>query len=150
MRRYAALEKVIVPVVNSLDYQFVGLEYVPQGKRSVVRLFIDKPGGVTADDCVRAGRRVNAVLGVEGGLPGDYTLEVSSPGLDRLLFTEEQLQAQIGKRVSVHLQVPIEDRKNFKGTLQTVQGGRVVIEVDGQDVTFSFTDIDRARLVPEW
>lgn len=150
MRRHVALEKVIVPVIEDLGYQFAGLEYVPQGKRVIIRLYIDKPGGVNTDDCARVSRRVNAVLSVEGGFVGDYVLEVSSPGLDRLLFTEEQFKEHIGKWVTVHLQVPIEGRKNFKGRLQTVQNGQIGIRVDEQDFTLSFIDIDRARLVPEW
>lgn len=150
MRRHMVLEKILVPIVNELGYQFAGAEYIPQGKRSVIRLYIDKAGGVTAEDCGRVSRRVNAVLSVEGGFAGDYTLEVSSPGLDRLLFTEEQFEAQIGKLVSIHLQVPIEGRKNFKGKLQMVKEGQIGIRVDEKDLTLSFVDIDRARLVPEW
>lgn len=150
MRRHLALEKVVSPVVRNLDYEFVGMEYVPQNKRPLIRLYIDKPGGVSAEDCGRVGRQVNAVLSVEGGFAGDYLLEVSSPGLDRLLFTEAQIAQQVGKLISVHLVAPIEGRKNFKGRLERVEKGQIGLLVDEKEVILSFSDIDRARLVPEW
>lgn len=150
MRRQLALEKVILPVVNNFGYEFVGLEYVPQPKRPVIRLYIDKPGGVTADDCERVNRQVNAILSVEAGVNGDYALEVSSPGLDRLLFTEKQFAEQVGKNVTIRLLVPIDGRKNFTGKLETVQAGQIGLQVDEEKITFPFVDIDRARVVPEW
>ncbi len=150
MRRHLALEKVVSPVVTNLNYEFVGMEYVPQNKRPLIRLYIDKPGGVSAEDCGRVGRQVNAVLSVEGGFAGDYLLEVSSPGLDRLLFTEAQIAQQVGKLISVHLVAPIEGRKNFKGRLERVEKGQIGLLVDEKEVILSFSDIDRARLVPEW
>lgn len=150
MRRHVALEKVIVPVVNNSGYEFIGLEYVPQPKRAMIRVYIDKVGGVTAEDCGRVGRQINAVLSVEGGVTGDYALEVSSPGFDRLLFTEKQFEEQLGKRVSVRLLIPVEGRKNFTGTLEAVRGGQIELLVDEEKVKFPFLDIDRARLVPEW
>ncbi len=150
MRRHLVLEKVITPVVNDLGCTLVGLEHLPHGKRSVVRLYIDKPGGVKVEDCERVSRRVNAVLSVENVISGDYLLEVSSPGLDRLLFTEDQFAEQIGKLVMIHLIAPIQGRKNYKGRLKAIQGDQIHLVVDEVEVTLSFADIDRARIVPEW
>ena len=115
MRRHAALENLIAPIVGSLGLTWVGLQYFPQGKRSVLRLFIDKPGGLSVEDCGRVSRQVDTVLSVEKPITGEYTLEVSSPGLDRLLFSLEQCHEQIGKIVSVQLVAPKAGARNFKG-----------------------------------
>ena len=150
MQRHWRLEQVISPIVNNLGYTFVGLEYSPQGKRSVIRIYIDKQGGVTAGDCERVSRQVNAVLSVEGVVSEDYLLEVSSPGLDRLLFTPAQFAEQIGKLVSIRLIASLQGRKNYKGRIQAVQGDQITILVEENEITFSFPEIDRARIVPEW
>lgn len=150
MRQHAALEKLIAPIVDSLGLTWVGLQYFPQGKRSILRLFVDKPGGVSVDDCARVSRQVNAVLSVENPIPGEYTLEVSSPGLDRLLFSVEQCREQIGKMVSIQLVVPKAGKRNFKGRLERVEGSLLTLLMDTGEVTFVFEDISEVRLVPEW
>jgi len=153
MRRHEALEKVILPVVNGFGYQWVGLQYFPQGKKSILRLYIDKPGGIMLEDCAEVSRQVDAVLGVENLIKGEYTLEVSSPGLDRLLFTPAQCAEFIGRKVSIRLVAPMEGKRNFKGDLQSVKDDALCILTEGTDrkeITLSFTDIDEARLVPEW
>jgi ribosome maturation factor RimP len=150
MRRYEELEKVILPIVSGFGYTWVGLQYFPQGKRSILRLYIDKPGGITLDDCERVSRQVDAVLNVENTIKGDFTLEVSSPGIDRILFTAAQCEEYIGKDISVRMNVPIEGRRNFKGKLQSVQNDRLCILSEGKEITLSFIDISEARLVPEW
>lgn len=150
MRRYEELEKVILPIVSGFGYTWVGLQYFPQGKRSILRLYIDKPGGVTLDDCERVSRQVDAVLEVENPIKGDFTLEVSSPGIDRILFTVAQYEEYIGKDISVRMNVPIEGRRNFKGKLQSVQNDNICILSEGKEITLSFIDISEARLVPEW
>lgn len=150
MRRHAELEKVIVPIVNGFGFTWVGLQYFPQGKRTILRIYIDKPGGVTLDDCTQVSRQVDAALSVEDLLKGDFTLEVSSPGVDRILFTAAQCETFIGKGISIRLSVPIEGRRNFTGTLQSVQDDRICVDSENRVITLSFTDIEEARLVPEW
>ncbi len=150
MRRHEALEMIIAPIVSDLGFQWVGLQYFPQGRHTLLRLYIDKPGGVSCDDCERTSRQVNAVLSVEDVIKGGYLLEVSSPGLDRLLFTLAQYREHVGKCVSIRLVTPIEGKRNFKGKLY-VEGEQITIQLDNNGlVTFSFVDIDEARLVPEW
>lgn len=150
MRQHEALESVILPIVNGLGLQWVGLQYFPHGRRSLLRLYVDKPGGVSCDDCERVSRQVNAVLSVEDLLKGDYLLEVSSPGLDRLLFTLAQCREHVGKRVAVRLVAPVGGKRNFKGELH-VEGDQVGVRLDNNElVTFLFIDIEEARLVPDW
>lgn len=151
MRRHSALEEVMKPVVTGLGYTWVGLLVVPHGKHTLFRLFIDKlPDGVSIEDCSRVTRQLNAVLSVEGVVRGEYTLEVSSPGLDRLLFTPEQCREHIGKNVTVRLVAPKEGKRNFKGRLVQVEGDILSIETEVGIISLAFTDIAEARLVPEW
>lgn len=150
MRKVAALEKTIVPLVEGLGYEFVGLQVFPQGRRSLIRLFIDKQGGVNIDDCERVSRQVNAVLGVESPISEDYLLEVSSPGLDRLLFTADQLGHFLGKQVVIRLSVPMAGKRNFTGLIESVHEDMICIQTEGQTIKFSFSDVAEARLVPEW
>ena len=150
MRQHEALEAVILPIVDGLGLQWVGLQYFPAGRRSLLRLYVDKPGGVSCGDCEQVSRQVNAVLSVEDVVKGDYLLEVSSPGLDRLLFTLPQCREHVGKRVAIRLVAPLEGKRNFKGELH-VEGEKIGVRLDNNDlVTFPFIDIEEARLVPEW
>ncbi len=150
MRQHESLEKVILPVVNGLGLQWVGLQYFPQGKKSIVRLFVEKDGGITVDDCQRVSRQVDAVLTIESPLLHDYVLEVSSPGFDRILFSPQQCGGHIGKLVSIRLVIPINGKKNFRGRLHQVEGEKITIVAPEGEVTFSFSDMDEVRLVPEW
>jgi ribosome maturation factor RimP len=149
VQRHVELEKVVLPVVTGLGYQFVGLQQFPQGKHSVIRLYIDKPGGVTIDDCERVSRQVNAALEVEEPYK-EYALEVSSPGVDRLLFTPAQFREFIGKEISIRLRVPVAGKRNYKGILKEVKMDAVSIGVNEETVVLSFTDMIEARLVPVW
>lgn len=138
-----------MPIVSGLGLTWVGLQYVP-GRRALIRLYVDKPGGVSIEDCAQVSRQVNAVLGVENVVTEDYTLEVSSPGLDRLLFTVEQCSEQIGKLVAIRLIVPIQGKRNFKGRLLGVEGEKLSIVSESGELELSFSDIAEARVVPEW
>jgi ribosome maturation factor RimP len=150
MRRNSALETIVMPVVTGLGYLWVGLQYGTYGKNSQIRLYIDKPGGVTAEDCERVSRQVSAVLSVEGSNYANYVLEVSSPGIDRLLFTIEQCVAQVGKLISARLIVPRLGKRNIKGRLEAVAEDKLSLLVEGETVLLSFADIEEARIVPEW
>ena len=149
MQRHLELEKIILPVVIGLGYSFVGLQHFSQGKHSTIRLYIDKPNGVTIDDCERVSRQVNAALEVEPSYQ-EIMLEVSSPGVDRLLFTPAQFREFVGKEVSIRLRVPVDGKRNYKGILKEVGMESVGIEINEETVKLSFTDIIEARLVPVW
>lgn len=150
MRRNEALEEIISPVVEGMGYEFVGLQYIPQGKHSLLRLYVDKPGGITIEDCAGLSRQVDAVLSVRSPIRGDYTLEVSSPGLDRLLFTPRQFQAQLGNMISVRIIAPIDGQRNFKGILENADEETVFLRMANDTIRLKFIDILEARLVPQW
>lgn len=135
----------------SLGYEFVGLEYLPQGKHSLLRIYIDKPGGITVDDCGTVSHQVSGVLEVEDPISGHYVLEVSSPGLDRPLFKFDDFERFSGNSVQIRLQMPLNGRRNFRGILQGVVAAdqQVVVEVDGETFNLPWDRIEKARLIAE-
>ncbi len=150
-RAHTQLEELLSPVVVSLGFEFVGMEYLPQGKHSLLRIYIDKPEGITADDCGAVSHQVSGVLEVEDPISGHYVLEVSSPGLDRPLFKLTDFERFSGQRAQIRLQVPLNGRRNFKGMLQGIreEGQQVVLELDEETVSLPWDRIDKARLIVE-
>ncbi|HTV52673.1 MAG TPA: ribosome maturation factor RimP [Steroidobacteraceae bacterium] len=139
---------LIEPLLAQLGYELVELEYVPARGRGLLRLFIDRPQGIGLDDCERASREVSALLDVEDPIPGAYTLEVSSPGDDRVLRTRAHFDRFVGSRVHVELTAPRQGRRRYTGTLHSVADEGVVLEVDRERVSVPFGEIGRARLAP--
>jgi len=150
-RAHTQLEDLLSPVVDSLGYEFVGLEYLPQGKHSLLRIYIDKPDGITVDDCGTVSHQVSGVLEVEDPISGHYVLEVSSPGLDRPLFKFEDFERFSGNNVQIRLQIPLDGRRNFKGLLQGVQAADQLVElaIDDEIISLPWGRIEKARLVVE-
>lgn len=136
--------------VQALGYELVELEFHPQGRGGLLRVYIDREGGVTVDDCEKVSRQVSAVLDVEDPIPGAYTLEVSSPGLDRPLRGEADFVRFAGERAKLELLLPKDGRKRYTGTLKGCEAGEVSIEVDGVVHKLPLGDIAKARLVPEF
>jgi len=137
---------LIEPVLGRLGYELVELEYAAGRSQAVVRLFIDKPEGITVDDCERVSRDTAALLDVEDPIPTAYTLEVSSPGFDRLLRTPAHFERFVGSRVFVELKVPRAGRKRYTGVLQAAGAKGIELEVDRQKVEIAFEEIGKARL----
>jgi ribosome maturation factor RimP len=144
------LLRLLEPAVEGLGYELVELEFVPQGGESVLRLFIDRPEGVGLDDCAAVSRVVEAKLDEADPIPGHYNLEVSSPGLDRILRKREHYERYLGSRVHVQLASPLDGRRRFTGELKTVNDEGVTVEVDRQSYTLPFRLIQRTRLKPEY
>lgn len=144
------LHQLIEPVVASLGCELWGIERLQQGKQLTVRIFIDKPEGIGIEDCERVSRQVSSVLDVEDPIRGEYTLEVSSPGMDRPLYTLEQFAAYVGQNVSVRLRLPYEGRRNYKGRLKGVEENDVVVEVDNHEYLFPFDGIEKANVIPRF
>jgi ribosome maturation factor RimP len=139
---------MIEPTVTALGYTLWGIEYQGQGKYSLLRLFIDAPNGVTVDDCSVVSHHVSGVLDVEDPIDGEYTLEVSSPGMDRPLYTLEQYQAYVGHVIDLRLRVPFEGRRKFKGVLNAIEGDEIVIHVDDHEYLLPISTIEKANIVP--
>jgi ribosome maturation factor RimP len=142
-------ERLIVlmePLLERLGYELVELEYSAGRAHAIVRVFIDKAGGVGVDDCEKVSREVSALLDVEDPIPTGYTLEVSSPGFDRVLRTQAHFERFAGARVFVELKVPRAGRRRYTGTLLSVDGSGIAVEVDGQRVDVPYVEIGKARL----
>ena len=148
--REAQLYELIEPTVAALGFELVGV--VARGKRSrgLIRVYIDHDEGVTVDDCAQVSHRVTGLLDVEDPIPGEYDLEVSSPGLDRPLFTERDFTRFAGADLKVTLISPVAGRLRFTGTLGGYEDGVVLIDDGGIEHCFAISRIESARLVPQW
>ena len=141
------LDEIVKNTVEGLGFELWGYEYRPHSESALLRIFIEKESGIAVEDCAQVSRQIGAVLDVENIIPVAYILEVSSPGMDRVLFTAEQYQNYIGDSLKVRTRTPIEERRNFKGSLEKVSESDITIKVDNQEYNIPFESIDRARLV---
>lgn len=142
------LTALIEPLLARLGYELVELEFAAGRSHGVLRIFIDHPAGVGVEDCERVSREVSALLDVEDPITTAYTLEVSSPGFDRVLRTKPHFDRFVGERVHVELKVPREGRRRYTGLLRQVADAGIEIEVDRQMVNVPFAEIGKARLAP--
>ena len=142
------LGKLLGPVAAGLGYELWEIEYAPRAGGGLLRLYIDSPDGISLDDCEKVSRAVSAVLDEADPIPNEYTLEVSSPGMDRVLRTQAHFARFAGERVKVEMIQLINGRKRFQGRLQKVGESEITLETDGGQVSLPIDDIHRARLVP--
>lgn len=140
------LLKLLEPAVAALGYELVELEF----GSGLLRLYIDRADGVTVDDCERVSRHVSAVLDVEDPIPGAYSLEVSSPGLDRPLRKPADFERFAGQRAKLELILPLDGRRRFSGTLAGLESDEILVDVDGTRFRLPLAQIGKARLVPEY
>ena len=146
----ADLRKLLEPGVSAMGFELVDVEMAGSHHSPTLRVYIDSPRGVNVDDCAKVSRQLSALLDVEDPLPGQYTLEVSSPGLDRPLVKPEDFRRFFGETVKVKMQQPVLGRRNFSGRLVEVAADHVVVEVDKEIFNLAFDDMERARLVPRF
>ncbi len=148
------ISALLAPTVGSLGLELLGVEYLPAPGGAVLRLYIDLPEGaerqVGIEDCEAVSREVSAQLDVEDPISGHYTLEVSSPGVDRPLFTPAQFARFAGEEVKLGLKLPQDGRRKLQGRILRVHGDDIVLQVDGAESTVAMENIDKARLVPDW
>lgn len=137
---------LIEPLVGRLGYELVEVEYGAGPGRGTLRVFIDAAAGIGVDDCERVSREISALLDVEDPIPGAYTLEVSSPGFDRVLRTREHFGRFVGSRVFVELKEPRAGRRRYTGQLLEVDAGGIALAVDKERVAVTFAEIGKARL----
>ncbi|MGC7559261.1 ribosome maturation factor RimP [Pasteurella sp. PK-2025] len=144
------LQALLQDAVADLGCELWGIECQRAGKYLTVRLYIDKEGGVTVEDCADVSRQVSAILDVEDPIADKYNLEVSSPGLDRALFTLAQYQRYIGQDISVHLRIPVLDRRKWQGKLAKIENDMLTLIVDGQEQVLVFGNIQKANIIPKF
>src|ERR1700721_3996475 len=147
-----ALMRLLEPPIEALGFELLDLELAQAGRGGVLRIFIDRPkpdASVTVEDCAAVSHAVSEVLEIEDPIKGNYTLEVSSPGFDRILRKRSHFERFLGERIFAELKVPIEGRRRFVGRLKSVEGGSIVVEADGQVHDLPLERIHKARLRPE-
>ncbi len=140
------LTEMLEPVITAMGYELVGLEYHPNSKRGLLRIYIDAPDGIGVDDCASVSHQVSGVLDVEDPLPGEYNLEVSSPGLERPIFKTSDYDRFAGEQVRVRVHGRLEGRRKFRGTLRGLRGDSVVIDEGGEEILVPLDAIERANL----
>lgn len=144
------LHNMIAPIVASLGCELWGLEYLTQGRYTTLRIFIDAPAGVSLEDCEKVSRQVSSVMDVEDPIDGEYTLEVSSPGMDRPLYSAAHYARYVGEMVNVRLRMARDGRRRFKGKIVSVENEDVLIDVEGKEILMPVDAIDKANIVPNF
>lgn len=142
------LTELLAPTVESLGFELWGLELISPNRRPTLRVYIEHEAGVTVDDCAEVSRHVSGVLDVEDPIQGEYTLEVSSPGVNRLLFLPEQYARYIGEPIEVRLRFPFEGRRKFRGWLMGLDNDDVVVRIDDHEFLLPLGSVERARVEP--
>jgi len=147
-RKASELQRIIEPTVTAMGYELLGIEHLSQGRRSLVRIYIDSEQGITLDDCEAVSHQVSGMLDVEDPIRGQYALEISSPGLDRPLFKREHYEQYVGNRVRIRMALPIEGRRKFSGMLAGVREDKVIVIDDEVEYELPLSGIDKANLIP--
>jgi ribosome maturation factor RimP len=141
---------LVGPALEDMDFELVDVEYLSRHGKWVLRLYIDKEGGVTLDDCARVSREFGDLIDVKDIIIHKYVLEVSSPGLDRPLKKEKDLEHAIGKKIKVKTVAPVKGRQNYTGYLRNFQKGILYIELENGPVHLPWKEVEKANLVYEF
>jgi ribosome maturation factor RimP len=152
LRMRDALMRLLEPPLEALGFELVDIEFAREGRGGILRIFIDRPisdDAVTVDDCARVSAAVSQVLETQDPIKGHYTLEVSSPGFDRILRTRAHFERFVGEKVFAELKLPLDGRRRFAGVLKSVADDTIVVEVDGKAYGLPLDRIQKARLRPE-
>ena len=144
------IHELLEPGAKALGFEVVAVEVSGAPGSSVLRVYIDGPNGVTLDDCTRASHQFSAILDVEDPIPEHYTLEVSSPGLDRPLTKVKHFQAVVGHEIRLRTSDAVSGRRRFRGRLREADSERLDVVVDGEMYRIPFSKVVKARLVPEF
>ena len=140
------IEQLIKPTIEDMGYVLWGCEYLAQGKHSLLRIYIDKEDGIGIEDCQRVSHQVSAILDVEDPIPGNYSLEVSSPGIPRPLFHSAQYLYYIGQDIQIKLFKPVAGKRKFAGTLISADEHALILTIGSEQQEFLFSNIVKANL----
>ncbi len=143
------IEQLIEPTIQEMGYLLWGCEYLSQGRHSLLRIYIDKEDGIGIEDCEQVSRRVSALLDVEDPIPGNYSLEVSSPGIPRPLMRPWQYQCYLGQEVHIKLFKPIAGKRKYTGSIVSADDNVLVLKLEHEQQEFLFSNIVKANLTVE-
>jgi ribosome maturation factor RimP len=144
------ISQLIEPILDEMDVELVDIEYLSYHGRWIVRIYVDKEGGITVDDCARVSREIDEIIDVKDVIPHAYVLEVSSPGLNRPLKKDKDFQRAVGKKIKARISVPLKGRRHFTGYLKDFRNGTLYLEVEDNPVSLSLRDVEKANLVYEF
>jgi ribosome maturation factor RimP len=144
------ISQLIEPILDEMDVELVDVEYLSYHGRWIVRIYVDKEGGITVDDCARVSREIDEIIDIKGVIHHAYVLEVSSPGLNRPLKKEKDFQRAVGKKIKARISVPLKGRRHFTGYLKDFRNGTLYLEVENNLVPLSRRDVEKANLVYEF
>ena len=144
------ISELVEPILDEMDVELVDIEYLSNHGRWIVRVYVDKEGGITVDDCARVSREIDAIIEIKDIIPHAYVLEVSSPGLNRPLKKEKDFQRAVGKKIKAKTFVPLKGRRHFTGYLKDFQNDILYLEVEDNVVALSRRDVEKANLVYEF
>jgi ribosome maturation factor RimP len=149
-RQNQTLVRLLQPVIETMGYELLGIEHGSRGHGDLLRIYIDHEAGITLEDCERVSEQVSGILDVEDPLQRSYTLEVSSPGLDRPLFSLGQFEDYIGHEAQIRLRQMVNGRRRLRGLIDAVEDGTVILQVDGEPFRIEADLIEHARLIPDF
>jgi ribosome maturation factor RimP len=142
------IEALLTPSIEELGFEVVQVKFIEGNKSKLLQIMAEKPdGSMNVDHCAEISNHVSAILDVEDVIPGHYRLEISSPGIDRPLVRHKDYESHLGHLAKIELTLPVEGRKRYTGTLKTLIGDLLTIEVDGKPVVLDLNDIQSAKLV---
>jgi ribosome maturation factor RimP len=144
------VSRLAEPILDEMGFEMVDVEYLSERGRWVLRIYADKEGGLTVDDCARISREIGDLFDVKDIVAHEYVLEVSSPGLNRVLKKEKDFFWALGKKIKVKMAHPVGDRKNFTGRLRRFQGGMLDLDVQNDQVSLPLGDVEKANVVHEF
>ncbi|MBV7315495.1 ribosome maturation factor RimP [Shewanella sp. NIFS-20-20] len=144
------LTEMLLPPVAALGFQLWGIEYLQAGKHSTLRVYIDSDKGINVEDCAAASRQISAIMDVEDPITHEYTLEVSSPGVDRPLFSAAHYAAYLGEDAKVQLTMPVDGGRNMKGVITKVEGQMLTLTVDGKEKLVAIDNIRKGNLIAKF
>ena len=143
----ALVADIVQPTIEALGFELWGLEHLQQGRHSVLMVFIDCENTVNLKDCETVSRQISALLDVEDPISGEYTLEVSSPGLERPLFKIDQFAKFVGDKVKIAMRSQLEGRRKFTGVIECVSANKINLNVEGQIFKLDFAEIEKANVI---
>jgi ribosome maturation factor RimP len=144
------LTAMLEPAVEALGFELLGLEFVTAGRHSTLRVYIDHENGINVDNCAEVSHQVSAILDVEDPITNEYTLEVSSPGVDRPLFKQAHFESAVGEEVRIRTKLPQDGRRNFKGDLVAMNGDMLTLKIDGKEHMLMFGNVERANIIAKF
>jgi len=142
------LSELLAPIVEDLGYRFWGIEYQVRKADALLRVYIDHENGISVDDCATVSHEVSGILDVEEPITMAYILEVSSPGMDRILFSAAQFSEFVSEGVKIKLNQMVDGRRKIKGNISSVDGEKITIVSENEKITIEFDKIMRARINP--